>query len=392
MTINFTFDALTIILLCISTISMLYIAIFGLRPMRSVARHHRRIKEGNNSEATTDIKASVIVYTRNDEQHIAEYVESLMSQKGVDFEVIIVDDASADHNTSVIEALCNKHPNLYMTFVPGDARSLSRRKLSLTLGMKAAKNEVVITTSAICKITSDRWLYNMVRHFENPNIEIALGYSHCNKHDLRGIGRWYRSFDSLCSATQWLGYALNHLPYRGDGLNLAFRRKNFFEQNGYAQTIYLQYGDDDLFINQFANSHNTAIEISTESQLLINWGKSEPRLWLDRKEHYTFTGRFLKTKAFVNRHTMHAAYWLMTAGSIITMLHTLPDLSATLLISLLFITLWGYMICLYRRAAIALNDIKLWWSIPLFHFIQPLADIIYRLTFRSRKMSNYTWR
>ena len=112
MTINFTFDALTIILLCISTISMLYIAIFGLRPMRSVARHHRRIKEENKSEATTDIKASVIVYTRNDEQHIAEYVESLMSQKGVDFEVIIVDDASADHNTSVIEALCNKHPNL----------------------------------------------------------------------------------------------------------------------------------------------------------------------------------------------------------------------------------------------------------------------------------------
>ena len=171
-----------------------------------------------------------------------------------------------------------------------------------------------------------------------------------------------------------------------------FRKKNFFEQNGYAQTIYLQYGDDDLFINQFANSHNTAIEISTDSQLLINWGKSEPRLWLDRKEHYTFTGRFLKTKAFINRHIMHSAYWLMAVSSVITMIYTLPDLSAMLLTSLLHITLWGYMICLYRRAAIALNDIKLWWSIPLFHFIHPLVNLIYRLIFRSRKMSNYTWR
>ena len=89
---------------------------------------------------------------------------------------------------------------------------------------------------------------------------------------------------------------------------------------------------------------------------------------------------------------MHSAYWLMAVSSVITMIYTLPDLSAMLLTSLLFITLWGYMICLYRRAAIALNDIKLWWSIPLFHLIQPLADLIYRLTFRSRKMSNYTWR
>ena len=75
MTINFTFDVLTIILLCISIVSMLYIAIIGLRPMRNVARHHRRIKEENKSESSTDIKTSVIVYTRNDEQHIAEYIE-----------------------------------------------------------------------------------------------------------------------------------------------------------------------------------------------------------------------------------------------------------------------------------------------------------------------------
>ena len=369
---------------------MLYITFIGLRPMRNVARHHRRIKQENNTELSTDIKVSVIVYTRNDERHIAEYIESLMNQKGVDFEVIVVDDASADHNTCVIEGLCNKFPNLYMTFVPDDARSLSRRKLSLTLGMKAAKNEVVITTSAICKITSDRWLYNMVRHFENPNIEITLGYSHCDKHDLKGIGRWYRSFDSLCCATQWIGQALNHAPYRGDGFNLAFRRRNFFEQNGYAKTIYLQYGDDDLFINQFANSQNTTVEISNESQLTINWEESEPRLWLDRKEHYSFTEKFLKTNAFVNRHIMHSAYWLMTISSAITIFHTLPDLSATFLISLILIALWGYMICLYRRAAVALNDIRLWWSIPLFYLIHPLADIFYRLIFQSRKISNYT--
>ena len=249
---DFNLSAPTIVLICACLLLGLYICIIGLRHYRTVARHYRRLPSATDEDASTAVKASVIVYTHNDAATIVDYIDSLMSQKGVDFEVIVVDDASSDYTANILDGLKEKYPALHTTFVPGDSHSLSRRKLSLTLGMKAAKNEVVVTTAACCKIQSDRWLHNIVRHFEHSGTEVVLGYSHVDKMSQKGLSRWYRSFDSLSTSALWLGYALLHSPYRGDGLNLAFRRTCFFEQNGYARTIYLHHGDDDLFINQFA--------------------------------------------------------------------------------------------------------------------------------------------
>lgn len=390
MIFDFHFDISTIIILCTCIVSALYIVIWGLMPMRKTSNYFKKSTSNVSSPNMTPIKASVIVYARNDENNIASYLDNLMQQKCVDFEVIVVNDASADHTAEIVESLTSKYPNLYMTFVPDDARSLSRRKLSLTLGMKAAKNEVVITTAANLKILSDYWLYNIVRHFEDPKIEITLGFSHIDKNSQKGFGRWFRSFDSLTTASLWLGYAINKMPYRGDGLNLAFRRKNFFDQNGYARTIYLQYGDDDLFINQFATGENTAVELSHDSQLSIDWGESESRLWLDRKEHYTFTAKYLNTKAFICQNILHISHWIMIIACIASCIFKYPNFAPSLIIFILLITIWGYQIYLYRRTAHALQSIRLWWSVALFSIAKPLTDAIYKIKFRKRRLSNFT--
>ena len=389
---DFNLSAPTIVLISACLLLGLYISIIGLRHYRTVARHYRRLPSATDKDASTAVKASVIVYTHNDAATIVDYIDSLMSQKGVDFEVIVVDDASSDYTANILDGLKEKYPALHTTFVPGDSHSLSRRKLSLTLGMKAAKNEVVVTTAACCKIQSDRWLHNIVRHFEHSGTEVVLGYSHVDKMSQKGLSRWYRSFDSLSTSALWLGYALLHSPYRGDGLNLAFRRRCFFEQNGYARTIYLHHGDDDLFINQFATGSNTRVEIAADSHLTVDWGESEARLWLDRKELYTFTARYLKTKAFTDRHLCQIARWLMIIAGAATIATTHPNIVPTLAIALILITVWGYEICLYRRTARALGGIRLWWSVPLFMLMQPLVDIVYRAIFRRRKSVNFTWR
>lgn len=389
---DFNLSTISISLIIVCFLSGLYVAIIGLRHLRVVARHFHRLPHDIQDNASTPVKASVVVYTHNDASTIADYIDSVMSQKGVEYEVIVVDDASSDYTANILDGLKDKYLALRTTFVPNDSHSLSHRKLALTLGIKAAKHDVIISTTANCKILSNRWLYSIVRHFENPKTDITLGYSHVDKTSQKDIFRWYRSFDSLSTSSLWLGYALSKAPYRGDGHNLAFRRKCFFEQNGYARTIYLHHGDDDLFINQFATSDNTHVEICRESQLIVDWGVSEPRLWLDNKERYTFTARYLKTKAFIDRNISQSAQWLMTLTGITTAIYALPNLVPGLLITLMFIMLWGYQIYLYRRASKALGAIRLWWSIPLFMLMQPIIDIIYRAIFRTRKSANYTWR
>mgnify|MGYP007083028735 CR=1 FL=1 len=48
------------------------------------------------------------------------------------------------------------------TYVPSDARYLSRRKLAFTLGVKAAKYDILLFTEANCQPLNDQWLSAMV--------------------------------------------------------------------------------------------------------------------------------------------------------------------------------------------------------------------------------------
>lgn len=392
MTIELTISALTLVLLSVCAVTLLGTSVFGFRPMRILARHCRRLPEDMpTDDMISSVKVSVIVYTRNVETSVATYIESLMNQRGVDFEVIVVDDASADHTAGIVESLLPKYPNLYMTFVPEDSRSLSRRKLSLTLGMKAAKGDVVVTTAANCIIRSEWWLHHMVSNFSDRSTEIVLGFSHIDAAVQCGVGGRYRAFDSVVEASLWLGYALNHKAYRGDGFNLAFRRKLFFEQNGYARSIYLQHGDDDLFINEIANDKNTVVQLHPHSQLIVDWGDSEKRMWLDRKEHYSFTSHYLKTRAFILSRFSFVSLWIGTVCAVAVLATDWLNLISVIIASLLLLFSWGYQICLYRRVANALGSRRLTLAVPLLMLLKPVCDLIYKISFRRRKSSNFTW-
>ena len=69
-----------------------------------------------------------------------------------------------------------------------------------------------------------------------------------------------------------MGMAIARRPYMGVGRNLAYLSATFFRMKGFASTLHLQSGDDDLMINRGATSENTAVEISPES---VTW--SEPK-------------------------------------------------------------------------------------------------------------------
>lgn len=395
MTFETELTLLPLILLAVAFISALCCIIIGLRPMRITGNHCKRLNSDEHNRQAEPTggrhKASIVVYTHNDEESIAEYLDSLLRQDYPDFEIIMVNDASADNTASIIENYTLNHQNVYMTFVPSSSHSLSRRKMALTLGIKAANGEVIITTAANCKISSDEWLTGIMRHFDNEQTDVVLGYSHIDKSKMKGLSKWYRSFDSLITATQWLGAALDNKPYRGDGFNLAFRKHLFFEHKGYAQSVYLQYGDDDLFINEIADTSNTKVELDYNSQLTVDWGEAERRLWLDQKEHYSFTSRYLKTNAFRRQRLYNVLNWLALISLGAVTLTTLPNLFAVSISLSILLLLWSFQIFTYRRAAKGLQSIRLWWSVPLFTLLYPIVNTSYKIKFKRRKSKNFTW-
>ncbi len=290
------------------------------------------------------------------------------------------------------ERIWGTYDNLYITFIPHDAHNLSRRKLAYTVGMKASKGEIVLTTASNCRIPSKRWLSDMMKPFnEDATIDIVLGYSHVDFQDMRGAGKWYRQMDATLTACQWIGSAAMGSPYRGDCFNLAYKREIFFSQKGYARTIQLVNGDDDLFLMPVMNGDNTAVAISPDSILTTEWEEVANRVLAETKERYQFTAQFLPQLPFVRAGVGSLMQWLTLLASAAAALAAWPSYAGIIIAAVFLMVVWTSETLIYRRTARRLESICLWWSFPFFLLWHPFGNFIFRTRRRAHRRKNYTF-
>lgn len=120
------------------------------------------------------VPVSVIVCAKNERENLLAFLPLILSQDYPDFEVIVVNDNSVDDTQDVLKAFSLQHNNLKVVTVPDNDRFYGNKKFALTLGIKAAKNEIVLLTDADCKPTSNQWI-NLMTAYENPQKKIILG-------------------------------------------------------------------------------------------------------------------------------------------------------------------------------------------------------------------------
>lgn len=348
-------------------------------------------------------KVSVIVYSQVSEEELMAYLDVLKNQDYPDFEVVVVCESTAESNEILSESCTRRFDNVYVTFIPPGSHNLSRRKLALTLGMKAAKGDIVVTTTANAEIHSCSWLSKLIAPFRSENAditEVSLGYSHLDYSQMKGWGKWYREFVTVLTDAEWIGYALAGKPYRGDGNNLAFKRKLFFEHKGYSQSIYLHSGDDDIFIQEIATPQNTAMVLDREAILSIGWGESSKRMWRTRKEQYDFTSRWLPQKPFLRAGAISTMQWIIlllyVAVGIIgyVLVGNRYDISAYIPAITAFCLLGFFQlaeIIIYRRAAEKMEATRLWWALPIFRLFKPILNKVFSFRHRRTRRWNYTW-
>lgn len=233
---------------------------------------------------------SVVICARNESENLRRNLPAILKQDYPDFEVIVINDGSTDESEDLLSELEEEYPNLYHSFTPDSARYISRKKLALTLGIKASKYDWLVFTEADCTPVSDKWLRRIARNF-TPSTDIVLGYSGYE----RGKGWLHKrvSFDSLFTSLRYLGFALAGKPYMGIGRNLAYRKELFFKVKGFSTHLNMQRGEDDLFINQIANENNTRVETSPDSVIRMQ-PVERYKDWKEEKVSYMATARFYK--------------------------------------------------------------------------------------------------
>lgn len=141
--------------------------------------------------------------------------------------VIVINDGDTDESEDYLTLLEEKYPHLYHSFVPDSSRYISRKKLAVTLGIKASKIRLARLYRSQLPTAKQPMATPAARNFTSRT-QVVLGYSGYE----RGRGWLHKriAFDNLFTSMRYLGFALAGSPYMGIGRNLAYRKELFYRR------------------------------------------------------------------------------------------------------------------------------------------------------------------
>ncbi len=238
---------------------------------------------------------SVIICAKNEASNLIKNLPYLADQEYSEFEIVLVNDNSSDKSLEIMKGFQKEFStvNKSVKVITIDKENAKGKKNALSLGIKASKYDHLLLTDADCTPISKNWISRMASCFSSEK-SIVLGYSPYRKIENSILNKIIR-FETLFTAIQYFSYSMTGMPYMGVGRNIAYKKINFIEAKGFRTHREIISGDDDLFVNEIANSQNTEICLSKDSFMV-----SEPKInfkeWIRQKRrHITTASHYKKT-------------------------------------------------------------------------------------------------
>lgn len=382
-----TFSTAELICLAVVFFSLLIQLYYHLRFYTAIFRNKRRIKKGKIKLLDSLPEVSVIICARNEEENLKKHLPSVLKQDYPNnYEVIVINDRSYDESETVLELFKKDYPHLKTSFVPHDAKYIDSKKIAVILGVKAAKNDILVFTDADCEPISNKWLENMVKSFSEGK-QIVLGYGAYNKN--KSFTNMLQVFDTLFIGIQYLNYAIAGYPYMGVGRNMAYRKSFFEKSKGFSKHLDIQSGDDDLFVNDFAKGKNTAVCISPESVTTSEEKKKFSAFLAQKERHLSTSGRY-KFSSKLLLGTELGSRFLFYLGIVLTGVCQIPYWYFIAPGAFLLRYIVQYIII--NLNAKALGERKFYFGIGLMDILLPLINLYLYIVAYFRPKAHYKWK
>lgn len=323
------------------------------RVARIINRQETRLAA---EDSTHREPVSVVLTAHNQADALSRNLPSILEQEYEDFEVIVVNDASTDDTEDILKRLELKYPHLHHTFIPAGARYVSHKRLSLTVGIKAARNEWLLQTEPDCCPKTSRWIATMSRHFHSDT-QIVLGYA--NYTPKAGYLSQKTIFFNLFHQLQYLPWVVKHKAYRCHPANLAYRKSLFMEHKGFADDVNLIDGAMELLVNRNSTATNTEAVLHPDGKVCCA-ALTSAKQWKIKRTYYMETRRYFKNTwnyrwGFnLKQHMVPLFYWSAAAATGWSIWR--QQWIATGIIALFFILLSILKTVWFNRSARALGE------------------------------------
>ncbi|MBR4678456.1 MAG: glycosyltransferase [Bacteroidales bacterium] len=199
-----------------------------------------------------DIKISVLVSAKNEEENIGKFLRCIENQSFKNFTLVLIDDNSTD--STFEKALNFGLKNLVLKKNP-----FSGKKSALKYGMEFCSGEYVFLTDADCFPEKD-WLKTLVSTMKSQNADMVLSPVVITAPDSKNRFQRLWQAEGFSFITVTAGTCVFGQPVMSNGGNIGYRTE-FFKDNILGLNTAYSSGDD-MFMLETAQKMNKKIVYS----------------------------------------------------------------------------------------------------------------------------------
>lgn len=240
------------------------------------------------SKRPTHTGISILICAHDEAQNLERNLNSILSQRKIICEVIIINDHSNDNTEKVISQFQKEHTNLKYIHLNTSTKS---KRNALTAGVKAAQFENILVTDADCQPATQMWAHLFLAQLSTEK-QMILGVSPYTAQ--KTYVNQLIQHETYQTAIQFLSFAKQNRAYMGLGRNMAFTKSIFDKYSQYTLDQNLTSGDDDMFVQRVPQKYIDIL--TTPESFTFSQGKSTLKSWWRQKRRHYSTAPVYKFK------------------------------------------------------------------------------------------------
>lgn len=331
-----------------------------------------------------DLFLSVVIAVRNEESNIEACIKSILRNNFPKtlYEVIVVNDHSADHTHSIMERINSKNLRRIDLVDP----AITGKKAALQVGIESAKGDYILTTDGDC-IVPEQWLRYFAYYFQCLKKNLVVGPV-AIKSQARFLER-FQSLDVLATMGVTAGAIQGEWHYAANGANLGFKKSLFNRLEGFRGNEQFASGDDMFFIHKVAEDNKSQIAYLKHRSQLV-WTKAETS-WQDLIRQRTRWAS--KTNAYTDKHLQFILIFIFIFNVSILLNILLAPFLPYYMIPLLLLQLLSKSIIdyLFLKTLSKYYQVSTW--LLWFPLAFPVFSVFYLIVaYSGLSKENYIWK